>query len=302
MLANVPTSFEYRIRVNDAESVEYRVEVLPRPVVTELMLVQRLPEYTGLPERVLAPGELSLLRGSRLRVSGVASQPLEEAVLRLGGIETSLAARIDEGQPERFEAEFEAGDAALSSFSVEMRDRRGIPSRDSAVHAVQVVPDRAPRVRMILPARREELATPQGEVLLSFEATDDYGVGALRLLYRSVGLVEQPPMVTELDLGGESPAAVRRRFSWVLGSWRPPPVEGELVEFWIEAEDRNIEDGPGVGRSERYLLRVVTEAEKRADLLGRAGDAISRLGDVAQGQERLNESLGRIILGRPPAR
>lgn len=302
VLANLPSSFDYRIRVNDAESGEFRVEVLPRPVVTNLTLVQRLPEYTGLPERVLAPGELTLLRGSRLRVGGVASQPLSEAVLRLGGIEERIEARIDDRQPERFEAEIGADDPRLSSLSVEMRDRRGIPSRDSAVYAVQVVPDRAPRVRMILPARREELATPQGQVLLSFEATDDYGLGALRLMHRSAGLVEQPAMVTELDLEGDRPATVRRRFSWALGEWRPPPVEGELVEFWIEAADLNVEDGPGLGRSERYLLRVVTEAEKRADLLGRAGDAISRLGDVAQGQERLNESLGRIILARPPAR
>ena len=72
-----------------------------------------------------------------------------------------------------------------------------------------------------------------------------------------------------------------------------------MVEFWVEAADRNDGDGPGIGRSERYLLRVVTEAEKRADLLGRAGDAIGRLGDVAQGQERLNDSLGRLILARP---
>lgn len=75
-----------------------------------------------------------------------------------------------------------------------------------------------------------------------------------------------------------------------------------MVEFWVEATDRRQDGGPGVGRSERYLLRIVTEAEKRADLLSRAGDAIGRLGDVALGQERLNETLGRIILEKPSPR
>ncbi len=298
VLGNLPTSFRYRVRVNDALSEEFTVEVLPRPVVTNLVLTLALPEYTGLPARQIAPGELVVLRGSRLTVEGIASQPLREGRIRLGGVEGDVDLAIDPADPQRFRADLIAEDPAWNSFTIELVDRMGITSRDSALHAVQVVSDRAPRVRITAPSRREELATVRGMVLVGFEAVDDFGIRALRLRHRPAGATNEAATI-ELDLEGAIAQEVRRRFEWDLSRREPPMTEGELVEFWVEAEDRNDEDGPGIGISDRYLVRVVTEAEKRADLLARAGDAIGRLGDVAAGQERLNQTLGNIILARP---
>ena len=68
-----------------------------------------------------------------------------------------------------------------------------------------------------------------------------------------------------------------------------------MIEYWLEAEDNNNVTGPGVGTSEHQLARVVSEAEKRADLLNRAGDYLGSISDVAGDQERLNKNLGAII-------
>lgn len=299
VLANLQTSFEYRMVVNDAESETFRVEVLPRPVVTNLVLTQTLPAYTGLPPRTLLPGELTLLRGSRLGLKGEASQPLRQVVIRLEGLEETVEAVVDPGQPSRFEVVLPIDDPRLNSFAVHLVDRQGIASRESAVYALEVVQDRAPSVRVVVPARREELATARGTVLVAFEAQDDYGLAALRLRYGVAGESGDGQAI-DLDLAEGRDEVVRRRFPWNLAAMRPPPSEGAMWEFWIEAVDANDQDGPGVGRSDRYLLRVVSDAEKRADLLMRAGDAIGRLGGVADGQERLNETLGRIILAKPP--
>lgn len=299
VLGGVPASFGYSIRLNDAETEQYRVEVLPRPVVTNLVLTQVLPRYTGLAPRRVVPGELSILRGSRLRVEGVASQPLKEARVRLLGVERAVDLSVEPGAGDRFSGEVVVDDARMLGMTVEMVDRRDIPSRDAAVYAMSVVADEAPKVRVLSPVRREELVTPRGTVLVAFEAKDDFGLGSLRIRYQPASATNREPGLIELDLAGETNGVVRRRFEWRLSTVQPPLLEGSMVEFWVEAADRNDGDGPGIGRSDRYLLRVVTEAEKRADLLGRAGDAIGRLGDVAQGQERLNDSLGRLILARP---
>jgi hypothetical protein len=40
---------------------------------------------------------------------------------------------------------------------------------------------------------------------------------------------------------------------------------------------------------------VVSESEKRADLLNRAGDYLGSISDVAADQERLNKTLGATI-------
>jgi hypothetical protein len=300
-LSNLPASFEYRVRINDAESPVFRVEVLPRPAVTNLVITQVLPEYTHRAPRQLAPGELVLLRGSRLILNGAATQPLQRVQVQLEGLDRSLEAAIDPAEPTRFEAALEINDPRLNSFTIELLDQRDIGSRESAVYAVQVVPDRPPRARMILPARREELSTARSLVLVSFEATDDFGLAALTLRHQPAGETNSTAAI-ELDLEADRPAVARRRFEWDISALSPPPREGDLIEFWIEAADANDQEGPGVGSSDHYLIRVVSEAEKRADLLSRASDAIGRLGDVAEGQERLNAALGRIILARPPGR
>lgn len=301
-MGNLPGSFDYRVRINDAESAEFRVEVLPRPMVTNLTLIQELPAYTGLADRQPGASGLVLLRGSALRVSGIANQDLSRAEVRLGGVEEVQNATIASQGSNHFDLALQITNPHLNSFSIDLVDQHGISSRDSPVYPLQVVADHAPRVRMLLPTRREELATLRGTVLLSFEAVDDFGLDSLRLFHEPAGSTNKAPQVIELDLTGETNSTVLRRFEWRMEALTPAPEEGTLVEFWIEARDRNTVDGPGVGESDHYLLRFVSEAEKRADLLGRAGDAIGRLGGVAQGQERLNETLGRIILERPQTR
>ncbi|MCC6231236.1 MAG: hypothetical protein IT580_01245 [Verrucomicrobiales bacterium] len=301
VLPGLASSFQYRVRVNDAESEPFTVEVLPRPLITNLTLTQVWPAYTGRGEQVRRAGELSLLKGSRLRVEGEANRPLTNAVLRIGGADRMMEAELDAGTPDRVRFEFPVDDERINSLTLDLKDRDGIPSRDSAVYAVEVVPDRAPQVRLVLPARREELATRRGTVLVAFEAEDDVGLGELWLCHQAAGSTNTTPVRVALEVEKDVGTALKRRVDWVIASMKPGPAEGAMIEFWIEATDRNDVAGPGVGRSEKYLLRVVSEAEKRADLLARAGDAIGRLGDVAQGQDRLNESLGRIIMLRQTA-
>lgn len=288
-LANLPSSLFYRVRIHDAESEEFLVEVLPRPVTTNLVVTQQLPSYTRLAPRPLQPGDLSVLRGSRLMLVGEASQALRSANVRLLGLDTLLNAEVEPARSSRYAVTIPVDDPRLTAFSVDLVDARGIPSQDAAVYAVDVVRDTVPQIRMILPSRREELVTSRGLALLAWEVKDDFGLGSMQIRHQPVGATNDTPARIELDLTGETNSVIRRRFEWRFDGLVPPVREGSLIEFWVEATDRNTVDGPGIGRSERYLLRVVSEAEKRADLLGRAGDAIGRLSDVALGQERLNE-------------
>jgi hypothetical protein len=68
-----------------------------------------------------------------------------------------------------------------------------------------------------------------------------------------------------------------------------------VVEYWVEATDNNHATGPGVGTSERQFAKIVSEADKRADLLNRAGDYIGSVNDVATDQEKVSRNLGAII-------
>ena len=106
----------------------------------------------------------------------------------------------------------------------------------------------------------------------------------------------------ELDLGTNVVKETRNVYEWKLRDFQPPLAEGTRIEFWIEAEDNNDVTGPGIGTTEHQLVRVVSENDKRADLLNRAGDFIGTINDVTGDQEKLNTNLGLLIFEKPKPR
>jgi len=187
-------------------------------------------------------------------------------------------------------------------------------SRDNAVYRVDVIPDKAPTVKITYPERKEELITRHATMIVGIDALDDFAISKLRLRYKIASDPSQlasptPPAASqfvgavsryiedsiELDLEEGNPQRVRRRLEWKIGDFRPTLSEGTAIEYWIEAEDNNNATGPGVASSEHQLAKVVSEAEKRADLLNRAGDTLGSISDVTTDQEKLNRNLGTII-------
>ena len=169
-----------------------------------------------------------------------------------------------------------------------------------AVYRIEIVPDQPPAIRVLLPQRREELVTQRATMLLAFEAKDDFGVARVLLHYAVNWHEGAPHRILDLDLGGEQPRTLTRRFEWKLERLAPPLSEGDTVDFWFEARDANDVTGPGVTiLAEHNQARVVSEADKRADLAERLNDTLQGLNDVRQGEEALAKRLGELIEAKP---
>jgi hypothetical protein len=98
----------------------------------------------------------------------------------------------------------------------------------------------------------------------------------------------------ELDVPAKS-KALRGYFPLKIAQLEPAPLEGQTVEWWIEAEDANNVTGPGKTTSERFVFRVVTDAEKRADLMSRLGNYLGEINDVSESERELSQKLGQLI-------
>jgi len=189
--------------------------------------------------------------------------------------------------------------AGVSGMTVHLVDEDGIESRAAAVYPLEIVQDQAPTIKVLWPDRREELMTREATLLLAFEAKDDIGVAKVRLHY-AIDWVEGAPHKTiELDVGNARPKEVTRRFNWRIGQIRPHVEEGTVIDYWLEVLDGNDVSGPGVGTLDHYQARIVSEAEKRADLSNRLSDTMEGLNGVRQGQEEINRRLGEIIFEKP---
>jgi len=230
-----------------------------------------------------------------LKLQVTATKDLENASIKLSGIDAELPMQLDGSQPRRVVGEFVVPPKGLNGFSIQMLDTENMESRDTAVYRVDVVPDRAPVVKITYPERKEELITRQAVMIIGIDALDDFAISKVRLRYKIDTVDNGTENAIELDLEGENPQRLRRRHEWRIGDFRPTLSEGSSIEYWIEAEDNNNATGPGLGSTDHQMVKVVSDAEKRADLLNRAGDYLGSISDVAADQERLNKALGNII-------
>ena len=291
-LENVQDTFTYQIRLNDGVSPWHQVQTVPRPTVATIVCDQEFPAYTELKPVRRSLGDLSLLAGSTLKVQAAATKELQSAAIRLSGIEGELPMALSASN---INGQFTVPPKGLNGFSIYMVDTGSMESRDSAVYRVEIIPDKVPLVRLTYPERKEELVTRQALMIIGMDVSDDFKISKLRLRYKADTLDNGADKTLDLDLAGQQPQKLRRRFEWNLRDFKPLLAEGTRIEYWIEAEDNNNATGPGTGFSERQYLKVVSVEEKRADLLNRAGDYLGSISDVAADQEKLNRTLGQII-------
>ena len=291
-LDGVQESFTFTVKLNDGQSKSAKVEVVPRPGIAGIEAVQDFPKYTELGSVKRSMGDLTLLAGSVLKLKVTPSKEVTQAEVRLFGTTTTntLAMKIDV-KAGALTAEIPVPKEEFSGFSIHLVDKHAIASKDEAVYRVDVLPDKAPTVRITYPDRKEELITQRARLLLAFEALDDFAIAKVRLAFSVDGGATRS---IPLDIGRPE-RALRHRYEWNVGKLTPLVPEGSMMEYWIEVEDNNDVTGPGVGFSARFAAKVVSDAEKRADLLNRAGDFLGSISDVANDQEKLNQRLGTLI-------
>lgn len=299
MLQSVQEPFTYRVRLNDSVIGPFQVKVLPRPTVLSITCEQTYPAYTGLGDVKRALGDLSLLAGSQLALEIKASSPLKRAWIRMAGLPQEVRMEVDPREPDKATATLTIPAKDLTGFSVQMIDKDGIAAKDTAIYRVDILPDRSPVVKITYPVRREELITPQGTLLIAFDASDDFGLDKLVLHYAIDQVNNGAGKTTEFNIGA-SRKNLANHFEWKIATLNPPPPVGSTIEYWLEAKDSNTITGPGVGVTEHYQVKVVTGNEKRADLSNRITDAMSGLGEMTDTQEQITRSLGALIFEKPP--
>lgn len=301
-LSAVQESFTYSLHVGDNHTPTGQVDVRPRPVLLSTAFTQQWPAYVGLPPQPRQPNDLKLLAGSRLLVRVKPNVALAQASMVFLGQDRKTVLQTIALRPEGGEwsgaAKIPAKD--LAGLTFHLKDTAGVESQSMAVTPVTVVPDLPPTIQITWPLRREELVTSKAALLVAFDATDDLGLGGVRLHY-AVNWTEGARHNTiELDLGGQAPRNASRRFEWNLERIVPALKLGDVIDYWFEVRDINTETGPGVTTTaDHYQARVVSEEEKRADLAARLGDTLSGLNEVRQEQQDLNQKLGDFIQALP---
>lgn len=291
---NVQESFSYRIRINDGLTSWFKVQAVPRPTVVAVEFQQKYPQYTKRGVERRSPGDLSLLVGSELQVKVTASKAIKDGKIRLVGLEREEAMTVESAEAA---GAFQVPARGLTGIAFRLIDEHGIESRGETVYPIDLILDKEPFIKVTHPDRKEELATQQARILVGFEATDDIGIEKVSLRWKYDTQENGSANTIDLDLGDQPERRqIRRRYEFDLSKIRPLPPEGGAVEWWIEVLDGNTVTGPGKFASDHYRVRIVSELEKRTDLLNRLNDQLGTIDYVTQDQEKLNQKLGALII------
>jgi hypothetical protein len=244
------------------------------PLVGDVRVVYTYPPYTGLPPRTVegSSGDLVAVKGTHVRIEARPLRSARKALLLLGeqGEGGELPATLADGT---LRAELSLATSGTYRFWLQPTLGRSV--RESASHRIEAEADAAPRVEIQGPADRLELATPR-PIEVGYTASDDYGLGAVELVFRVGDRPEQRTLLR--DARGARTAQGRTL-------WDPAAAAllgGERIAYHIEAHDRDEVSGAKVGSSRTLYVVIQNAHESLEDRLDRQREVLEKLlGDLS---------------------
>jgi len=285
---NVSSIFRFRAKGGDAVTQWVDVELVEPPAVINLELVELLPAYTGTPSVPLTGnGPHSILAGSRLQISALVNKPLQGIFLKIDDQQFDLN-QVDDSK--NYSITLNPADLRGGEYQFELVDQTGLASIRPSKFLLTLKEDQPPKARASL-LGISGLVVPRAMIPVAYQFSDNYG---LQRLYfdchwktgsegkeksfdpqLEFAKFSTPSQTLETDAqnreNNSQPAIepVRDVKDVAVLDLKPlklPP--GISFRFSVAATDTK-PGSPSVGKSQEFLLRVVTDEELRADLLRR---------------------------------
>jgi hypothetical protein len=175
----------YRLEIGDSQSPVYTITVRERPSIEEVRVAYRYPSYMER-EPVTVAQKHADLQAPQYTVAEIhirARMPIASGYIQSGN-ERAVGQVRENGTVlhiERFPL------LKDGTFVIHLADSAGHGDPEPRVNHVRVLPDKPPAVELLKPLR-QGTAAPGGQITVAARATDDWGLGQLR-----VEMKLQPP-------------------------------------------------------------------------------------------------------------
>ncbi len=248
------------------------------PITGDVELSYRYPAYTGLAPKTVpgTNGEIVAPVGTEVTIKTRSDREVAQAKLWIDA--QALPLKVTGGRA--LEGSFVIAKSGQYHFT--FHDAKGRQTAEGPNSSITAQPDAAPEVTILTPAEELEV-DPRQKVTLKFEASDDYGLTELQLLYRLPGKAEE-----KLALRHDEGRRTRGTYTWDLGTLTLRP--GDRITYQVQAKDNDAVAGAKPGTSRTQVLKVYSAAEHRAAALEKAAalweKLVSHLGDRLEAPER----------------
>ena len=282
-LENVARPLQYYISVEGVTSEQYQITISNEPIVTQFQYRLNYPVYTQLQSQTLPTnvGDLQVLFGTEVVFTGESNKPLQKAYIAFDASDDVLL-EVKEAELQDPITQLPVGgnsdsrQKALSTpqiihgsfvarqsenYRIHITDVDGFTNRNPVNRTITVFEDAVPDVNIVAPARDTVLDDAM-LVELRVEATDDYGIQELQLVYRVESEGVEEVNVPLKRWGVED--ALSHRSVFVAYTWdvdRIGMFPGETLAYYVQALDIDDVSGPNIGKSHTYTLRFPSLSE-----------------------------------------
>ena len=246
-LFNINENMEYYVTANEVESEHYTVEVFDMPKLTAVEVAYIYPEYTKLkPIIQQGDGNIRAVAGSQAEVRITTNKAIESATLTVEAQEPTPMAIFDGRTLTTTLDVLNDGKYTVKLLCVD-----GFNNQTPIEYTITATPDEPPEIVIKEPGR-DIKATKLEEVKVLAEATDDYGVENMTLMY-SIGSGEPRELEAE-TVEVKEKKIISGDYVFYLEELDVEP--GELISYYAQATDNNTRTGPGTSTSELYFIEV----------------------------------------------
>ena len=269
---NIDAEMEYYIVANEVTSERYTVEVFDMPRVTEISVAYTYPDYTQLkPVVQTGTGDIQAVIGAQAELKIVTNKVIQTATFFLRDSEGRLSfpeESTETQEPGATPMTISDGNTLITTidvvedgrYTVELLCIDGFNNEIPIEYTIKAIPDAVPEVVIKEPGR-DIKTTKLGEVEIIAEATDDYGVAELKLVYRigADGLQEfafgSSPSSSGPATGSSStPRLVDGSYTFYIEEFDVEP--GDVISYYAHATDNNTRTGPGEASSDIYFIEI----------------------------------------------
>ncbi|MFT3712095.1 MAG: DUF4175 family protein [Archangium sp.] len=264
-----------------------------QPITGDIELTYRYPAHTALEPRVISgsTGDVSAPTGTEVTLKTRADRDVENAALIFG--EGKDAKRV----PLRVEKRELSGSFVINEsgvFHVAFLDGNELVA-EGPDQSITAEADQPPRARLTAPVDDLEIDPKKQAVTLKFEASDDYGLAALDLVFTPMGGAPQ-----RISLKPDDGRTTRGSYQWDLSPLALTP--GQIVTYSLEATDNDAVKGPKKGTSSVQRLKLYSSAEHRREALQKAEALwlrlIDHLADRMEGPDRESKTVDDAVTGK----
>lgn len=254
VLEHVVQPVSYRVEWRGDIGRSYVLTPVKPISVTEFNTVVTPPSYTG--EAALTQSEpaLQVLPGSRIQMKVRVSEPVDDLRLRLSLEDRRPAKKLGASS---FEIEFIAEKVADYGFDAKVKGEW----RDlNDVYPLRLLEDQPPTISLLSPDQDLVVAEKE-DIPLTFEATDDVGLGRVMLEWERQNTPGGSAVLKSFE-GSQKTILSTHEWSLINLNMR----SGELARYRLIAFDRNTVTGPGKAATPWRTIEIRSFEKAHDDL------------------------------------